>query len=289
MTAMLFFRFMLCYIVRFNKASINSTICTGAFGLAHAGRKLQGLQPRHMVKIVKTSTVDALVNLLTERINKRVYVPGGKLPSERKLQEEFGVGRLALREALSRMNAMGIVETSHGRGTFVQDRLKSQTLKNILSPHFSLDNSKRLKEFADVRAMVESEIVGLLAQQKRDSEIDKLEAILSRKFDESVPNEVIANWDLQFHKQLAELVDNRLLRMIHEALISHIEFFLHGYVKSKKNPNEIMEAHRPILEAIKDGNEEEASKRMRLHVSYGMQDYENFMTTTRSVYYDTQI
>lgn len=287
MTTMIFFGFMLCYIAQFRKASIYPATCTGAFGFAQAGRKHLRLHPRDMVKIIKTSTVDALVNLLTERINKRVYVPGEKLPSERKLQQEFGVGRLALREALSRMNATGIVETAHGKGTFVQDRLKSQTLKNILSPHFSLDNSKRLKEFADVRAMVESEIVGLLALQRRDSDIETLEEILNRKFDDSVPNDVIARWDLRFHKQLAELVDNKLLRMIHEALISHIEFFLHGYVKSQKNPNEVMEAHRPILEAIKEGNNEEASKRMRLHVSYGMQDYENFMTTSRSVRYDT--
>ena len=97
-----------------------------------------------MTILKKISTVEAVVNLLTSRIHTGIYPPGSKLPSERRLQMEFGVGRLALREALSRLNAMGIIATAHGRGTFVQDGVKSEALKNVLIPHFALDDPKRL-------------------------------------------------------------------------------------------------------------------------------------------------
>lgn len=227
--------------------------------------------------IEKTSTVDALVNLLTERIHNKTYAPGSKLPSERQLQDEFGVGRLALREALSRLSAMGITETSHGKGTFVQDHLKSSTLKNMLIPYFALNDSKRLKDFVDARAMIESEIAGLAAQQRTSEDIRRMEAILHQDVDSTTPPELVAYIDLQFHQEMALIIDNHFLTMMHEAITSHIRLFLNAFVRKKNCPREVLNAHKPILDAITRGNAEDARSLMRLHISFSMQDYEEFV------------
>ena len=229
----------------------------------------------------KGTTVDIVVSMLTERINKGDYSPGSKLPSERKLQEELGVGRLALREALSRLNALGIIETSHGKGTFVQNRLQSSTIKNILIPHFALSDSKRLQELVDARAMIESEIAGLAAQQRTKADIRRLEMILEQEVDSSTPSELVAYLDLQFHQELALIVDNHFLVLMHEALTAHIRTFLNGFVRSRNNPVEVLEAHRPILEAVKRGDAEDARSLVRLHISYSRRDYENFIEKTK--------
>lgn len=225
----------------------------------------------------KTSTVEALVNSLTERIYNGFYEPGSRLPSERILQNEFEVGRLALREALNRLNAMGIIETSHGKGTFVLDGIKSRTLKNMLIPHFALNDSKRLKELVDARTMIESEIAGLAALQRNNDDIRRLEMILNQDVDKTILPEVIAYMDLQFHQELSLMVDNHFLVLMHEALTSHIRIFLNEFVKNKENPAEVLDAHRPILEAIRRGNADDARNLVRLHISYSMQDYENFI------------
>ncbi len=225
----------------------------------------------------KTSTVETLVNSLMERINNGVYTPGSKLPSERILQDELGVGRLALREALNRLSAMGIIETTHGKGTFVLDRLKSRTLKNMLIPHFALSSSERLKELVDARAMIESEIAGLAAQQRSDDDIRRLESILSQEVDQSTSPEVIAYMDLQFHQELSLIIDNHFLVLMHEAITSHIRIFLNAFVTNKANPAEVLNAHRPILEAIRRGNADDARNLVRLHISFSMQDYEDFI------------
>lgn len=227
--------------------------------------------------IEKTSTVDALVTILTERINNRVYEPGSKLPSERQMQEEFRVGRLTLREALSRMNAMGLTEASHGKGTFVLDHLKSSTFKNMLIPYFALNDSKRLKDFVDARAMLEGEIAGLAALQRTEDDIRRLESILAQEVTDDTPTELVAYMDLQFHQEMALIIDNHFLVMMHEAITSHIKLFLNAYVRNKKNPVAILQAHRPILDAIKRGNAEDARNHLRLHVSFSMQDYEEFV------------
>lgn len=229
--------------------------------------------------IEKTSTVDALVNILTERINTRVYEPGSKLPSERKMQDEFRVGRLTLREALSRLNAMGITQASHGKGTFVLEHLKSSTLKNMLIPYFALNDSKRLKDFVDARIMVESEIAGLAALQRTEEDIRRLESILDQNVDENTPSELVAYMDLQFHQEMTLIIDNHFLVMMHEAITSHLRLFLNAYVRNKNNPIAVLQAHRPILNAIKRGKAEDARNLLRLHVSFSMQDYEEFVQT----------
>ena len=225
----------------------------------------------------KETTVDMVVSMLTERINSGEYSPGTRLPSERKLQEKFGVGRLALREALSRLNALGIIETSHGRGTFVLNHLQSSTLKNILIPHFALSDTKRLQELVDARAMIESEIAGLAARQHTIDDIRRLERIIEQDVDQSTPPELVAYLDLQFHQELALIVDNHFLVLMHEALTSHIRTFLNGFVKSSRNPMEVLQAHRPILEAIRRGDADDARRLVRLHITYSKRDYEHFI------------
>src|SRR5205085_9678389 len=59
--------------------------------------------------------VDALVG----RIREGTLIPGEKLPTEAAIMEEFGVSRTVVREAISRLQAAGAVETRHGVGTFV--------------------------------------------------------------------------------------------------------------------------------------------------------------------------
>ena len=104
-----------------------------------------------MSLLQKTSAVEAVVKLLIDRIHSGEYRAGQKLPSERLLQEEIGVGRLTLREALSRLNAMGIITTAHGRGTYVEADIKSQTFRDFLVPYFALNDPKRLRDLVVAR------------------------------------------------------------------------------------------------------------------------------------------
>jgi len=230
----------------------------------------------------KETTVEQVVGTLTERIHSGVYRPGSRLPGERSLQQEFGVGRLALREALNRLNGLGILETSQGKGTFVQDGLQSRTLKDILIPQFALHDSARLRELVEARAMIESEIAALAARQHRESDIRRLEMILDQEVDKSTSHELVAYLDLQFHQELALMVDNHFLALMHEALTAHIRTFLNAFVKNKDNPAEVLAAHRPILEAVRRGDAEDARSLARLHISYSRRDYENFIRKNRS-------
>lgn len=233
-----------------------------------------------MSLLQKTSAVEAVVKLLIDRIHSGEYQAGQKLPSERLLQEEIGVGRLTLREALSRLNAMGIITTAHGRGTYVEDDIKSQTFRDILVPYFALNDPKRLRDLVVARSMLESEIAGLAAEQRTDADLDSLAEIVDCTFPADIGLEEVAQQDLLFHRKLAEIIDNGFLAKMHEALVDNIRLFLREYVKSKTSPEEVMQPHIPILEAIKLGDAESARYHARMHVSYSVQDYENYINKT---------
>lgn len=62
-----------------------------------------------------------LADLLRERIESRDLPPGSTLPSEARLSQEYGIGREAVRMAVSVLRSEGLVSTSRGRGTWVRE------------------------------------------------------------------------------------------------------------------------------------------------------------------------
>ncbi|MCL4454987.1 MAG: GntR family transcriptional regulator, partial [Deinococcus sp.] len=69
--------------------------------------------------ITKVTLVDAIVKEMENRILNKDLQPGDKLPSERILAQQLGVGRYALREAIRKLEAKGLLTTQSGKGTFV--------------------------------------------------------------------------------------------------------------------------------------------------------------------------
>lgn len=77
------------------------------------------------LELIRPKTLTEQVNLiLRERIHDKTYPPGGRLPSEVELSEEFGVSRSTIRSALSRLAAEGLLLRKHGNGTYINSRLQ---------------------------------------------------------------------------------------------------------------------------------------------------------------------
>src|SRR3954468_11073109 len=74
--------------------------------------------PSPVLRKSRSLTTD-LVQALGDRVRSGRLQPGAKLPPEGAIMEEFGVSRTVVREAISRLQAAGMVETRHGIGTFV--------------------------------------------------------------------------------------------------------------------------------------------------------------------------
>ena len=67
----------------------------------------------------KRSLAQQVVDDLSDKIRTGVYKSGEKLPTEPEVMAEMGVSRTVVREAMSHLQASGLVETRHGIGSFV--------------------------------------------------------------------------------------------------------------------------------------------------------------------------
>ena len=86
------------------------------------------------MKIKRVSTTQAIVTNIQDRIQHGEFSPGDMLPSERELQEDLGVSRLAIREGLARLSALGIIRVDHGKGAFISTEANTTALFDTLRP-----------------------------------------------------------------------------------------------------------------------------------------------------------
>lgn len=104
-----------------------------------------------------------LVEKLTQSILLGQMSPGDKLPSENSIVQEHGVSRTVVREAISKLQASGLVETRHGIGTFVIERAAEQGLR------LNVDTALGVRSILELRMGLETQAAALAAQRRSDA------------------------------------------------------------------------------------------------------------------------
>ena len=107
-----------------------------------------------------------IVASLNERVQQGQLQAGDKLPSESEIMAQFEVSRTVVREALSRLQAAGAVETRHGIGTFV---LPARDPLNFSLGSVDLAMVSDVIALLELRISLETEAAGLAAQRRTDA------------------------------------------------------------------------------------------------------------------------
>ena len=191
-------------------------------------------------------------------------IPAGEsLPSERSLADRFGVNRGSVREAVKRLEMMGLVEVRHGGGTVVNDVLASaglQVLPFLIAPNGQLD-PKMLADLLDLRVA----LLGFTASRaaRRPGPLDELEALVASMEAERDPQR-LQSLDFDFFELLVARADNRVLVLIANAVRRvydhHAELFAVLYAGGLDTS-----PHRQTLDALQRGDEQAAREAMEAH------------------------
>ena len=214
----------------------------------------------------RVSTTDMLFDQMLERIQSGQWSPGTMIPSERSLIEEFGVSRLALREALSRLRALGILEIRHGKGSTVR-RMDIGLLGRLFPLMVSLEGEQSFQHIFEVRIGLESRTAYLAAQRRSDADLLVLEDLLEQfrrcttALDESV--EV----DLRFHIEIARATGNPLFPLMLQAVSGFVTYV--QTLSCRDNPTtreRALHYHESILLAIRQKDAEHARAEMEAHL-----------------------
>ena len=197
--------------------------------------------------------------------------PGDKLPSEHELAETMNVSRPSVREALSGLQALEIVKTRTGSGTYVSESVGQN---NLISTDLSLlEKEISHLHIIEARKSLENAMLGIAIRAKDGAGIAKLESDLSQMEDHLTEKEYqqYMDADHDFHKTLVKLTNNPLVVEAAGPLLATINGSLYRelthryYLVDDSRIRRCFDIHSSILEAVKAGDLEKAEESMAKH------------------------
>lgn len=151
-----------------------------------------------------------IADALTQAIRQGAPGPGGRLPSQRDLAEDFGVSRPTVRAAMIALEIAGLVEVKHGSGVFVSERSPSgRPASDLGIGPFDLTEARRL---------IEAEVCALAAKSISEAMLVDMEQNLNQLAHENDHDPKGDLAERRFHVALASATGNRALVSVVETL-----------------------------------------------------------------------
>ena len=167
------------------------------------------------------SFVDNAIETIRHRIDDGGLGSGDRLPPERVLADELHISRTVLREALSSLEALGLIEARGTRGRFVTQGGASERSRAIVSTWLH-DHAREILEMDEIRSVLEAHAIRSMSEWEAVDAARRATAVL-RDQREAVgrgnPVEA-ARLDAEFHLVLASYTKNETLRSLLQELIA---------------------------------------------------------------------
>ena len=151
------------------------------------------------------SLAEEVETAITRRISDGPLAGGNKLPTEAQLMREHGVSRTVIREALSRLQAAGLVETRHGVGTFVRET--PALAHGVLTPRV-LTTINDIVAMLELRISLETEAAGLAAMRRSDEDLRNMRSALDFFAAQTERGSDAVQADVLFHLHIAKATGN---------------------------------------------------------------------------------
>jgi GntR family transcriptional regulator, transcriptional repressor for pyruvate dehydrogenase complex len=237
-------------------------------------------------KRIKTKKIyEEVAEAIFDMIKKGALKPGDKLDSVQQLAEKFQVGRAAIREALTALKAMGLIELKQGEGTYVREF--DPTMLTFPLSMAVLMNKEDIWHLLEVRKLLEAGAASLAAQKRTDHDLIAMEQAL-RDMKEGIGNDELGEKaDLAFHMAVAAASHNPILvsimNSVSEMMVEAMRETRRIWLFSKQTTTEkLLHDHTEIFEAIKEGNAEAAQERMLQHLTNVENVLHQYISTQRN-------
>lgn len=221
--------------------------------------------------INKIDVPDTVAKELRELIVSGYLPPGGILPSYKELSNSFNVGYTTVREAIKKLETLGLVQVKQGTGIFV--RKDAVERESLIAP-FDLSEDEDLLDLMEVRKIIETGSINLAVKNITEQQLQRLETLLT-KMKENINNyELFISHDISFHIAVAEASGNSILLRI----IRGIAGLIYNEQKIVAQPLEVRKIgythHKQIYEALKNPDIGKGAKAMQSH----LEEMENRLT-----------
>jgi GntR family transcriptional regulator, transcriptional repressor for pyruvate dehydrogenase complex len=120
----------------------------------------------------RTGSPEEIARLLTAYVTTGDLRPGARIPSERRLAEELGVGRTVVREALKSLALVGLIESRHGDGTYVAESTPESFSRAVEWRLVAWGGERG--DVAEAIAVLEGDLAALAAERRTDADLLEL-------------------------------------------------------------------------------------------------------------------
>lgn len=190
--------------------------------------------------------------------------PGARLPSERRLAEELGIGRSVVREALKSLGLLGLIEVRQGDGTYVK-QLESELLPKVIEWGLLL-GERRTLDLVEARQHLEVITAQLAAARRDEPDLVALQEALQGMQAAEGDIETFVSYDVAFHLRVAEAAGNTVLSAVLINIQSLLRVWITRVISDAGQSSPSYLEHVPVYDAIVNRDPAAAGAAMQAHL-----------------------
>jgi GntR family transcriptional regulator, transcriptional repressor for pyruvate dehydrogenase complex len=215
--------------------------------------------------VVRTSLVDFVVERLRTLIESGLLKSGDPVPPEAELGAQLGVSRTVVREAVKRLQTVGLVTVRRGIGTYVAGPHELANCIQLMRTAMTL-SAGELVRLIEFREALEVYAARQAAHLATPADVAALESLCKGLEDERQDFAATMQVDLKLHLRMVEICGNPLMRSALEILQ---EFILEGMRRTRPQPQQwplSKRIHKAMIDAIRNGDANAAETAIREHM-----------------------
>ena len=198
-----------------------------------------------------------------QRLIQKTLKPGDKLPTQRTMATMFRATRGSVKDAVRRLELMGLVDPHSGKGTTVRKPSSAVFLTHakLLEEHRQL-----LSELLDFRKILEPPLAARAAKKASREEVAEIESILQLQAEKVTRGELTIDEDTEFHYAIALASHNSTVLQLLNVLMDVLRESRERSLQVKGRAAKSLAGHRRIMSAIKSKNAGVAETAMLRHI-----------------------
>ncbi|QNL48282.1 FadR family transcriptional regulator [Olivibacter sp. SDN3] len=210
-------------------------------------------------KLTNITMADQVELKLREYFKKKAFKPGDLLPKELEIAASLGVSRNIVREALSRLKALGLIETKKKRGMVLAEPDILGSFEKVLDPLIMGDSI--LYDIFGLRLVLEMGLADMLFMYKTEKDIDELKRIVAKE--KSTSEKFRIKTEIAFHGKLYAMTNNDTLKRFQNMLLPLFDYVV-AFEANHYKPGGV--SHADLVQLLINGTVDDFRKGMRIHL-----------------------
>ncbi len=215
--------------------------------------------------IRKKKISEYIIDEVKKMLENDTLREGDKLPNQLAFSKQLGVGRSSLREAIQKLEMMGVVKQNPKLGTII---INGDPRRWVDTEPLYIE-TKTTFELLEARRIIETAAAEVLINHISEEEIDKLETIVKRmeEADQSSDVEAMSHYGFDFHILLAKSTKNRYLVNMYLSIYNQLgEFIEQAFQYNPNIKKQIVKWHKELVYELRKDDKSGFPEMLRKHL-----------------------